>query len=164
MGGGAVAHYYSSLKDNCNNYSKKLQISKNKNVYHFYTFDKKNSFLNCFWKKTFKLVYECTAMTSFLKENIWIRSTLQWFIFRTKFRIKIILSFGHCFAKINKWGVLIRARGVDKILKINKRPPCIRYPRVVLKVLEFCCLKVLFHAELLVNNTSMQHLFNLVQN
>ena len=68
--GGSVAHYYSSLKDNCNNYSKKLQISKNKNVYHFYAFDKKNYFFNCFLKKTFELVYEYTAMTSFLKENI----------------------------------------------------------------------------------------------
>ena len=48
INGGSVAHYYSSLKDNCNNYSKKLQISKNKNVYHFYTFDKKNYFFNCF--------------------------------------------------------------------------------------------------------------------
>ena len=34
--------------DKCNNYSKQLQISKTKNMYHFYTFDKKNSFFNCF--------------------------------------------------------------------------------------------------------------------
>ena len=37
-----------STGDKCNNYSKQLQISKNKSVYHFYTFDKKNSFFNCF--------------------------------------------------------------------------------------------------------------------
>ena len=37
-----------STGDKCNNYSKQLQISKNKNVYHFYTFDKKNSLLDCF--------------------------------------------------------------------------------------------------------------------
>ena len=37
-----------STGDKCNNYSKQLQVSKNKNVYHFYTFDKKNSFFNCF--------------------------------------------------------------------------------------------------------------------
>ena len=42
-------------------------------------------------------------------------STLLWFLFRTKFRIKIILSFGHCFAKIDKRGGLNKGQGVDKI-------------------------------------------------
>ena len=52
------------------------------------------------------------------------RITKEWFIFRTKCRINIILSFGHCFAKIDKrGGVLIRAGGWIKFLKINKRPP-----------------------------------------
>ena len=40
-----------STGDKCNNYNKQLQISKNKNVYHFYTFDKKNFSSTVFERK-----------------------------------------------------------------------------------------------------------------